>query len=66
MKTECGVRGEGETEREREREREIKRRVAYGSERCSVGQKWKWRGSEKAISEKGHISILSNANQYNK
>ncbi len=54
MKTEWGVSGV-----KRERERAADRQ----SERQSIGQKWKWRGSEIAVCENGHLSIFSNANQ---
>jgi hypothetical protein len=48
----------GSRQRGREREKESKQ-----IERQSIGQKWKWRGLEMAVSEKGHLCILSKANQ---
>jgi hypothetical protein len=44
-------------------ERERKRAPDEQGERQSIGQKWKWHGSEMAVSENGHLSIFSNANQ---
>ncbi len=49
-----------------EGERERMRAVDEWCERRSVGQKWKWRGSEIATSENGHLSIFSKADQKNK
>jgi hypothetical protein len=46
-----------------ERERERKRAADYRIVRLSVEQKWKWSGLEMAVSENGHLSIFSNANQ---
>jgi hypothetical protein len=43
---------------EREGEREREQLIRLWSERWSIGQKWKWRGLEMAISEKGHLSFL--------
>jgi hypothetical protein len=55
--------------RERDRERERKRATdqeCEQSERQSIGQIWKCRGSEMAVSEIDHLSIFSNANQQDK
>ncbi len=45
---------------------ERERATDQWSERQSVGQKWKWRGLEMAVSEKGQLSISNKANQQNK
>ncbi len=47
-----------------ERGKEIKRSAGLRSERQSVAQKWKWRGLEMAVSEKGHLCIFNKANQW--
>ncbi len=49
----------GRRGRRRERERK-KRGTDLQSERLSVGQKWKWRGSEMAVRAIGYINCQSN------
>jgi hypothetical protein len=44
VKTEWGVSGKGGRGR--------KRGTDQQSDRCNIGQKWKWRGLEMAVSEK--------------
>jgi len=56
VKTEWGVSGG----------RERKRAADYCSERQSIGQKWKWHGSEMSNCQNGHLSIFSKANQWNR
>jgi hypothetical protein len=51
VKTEWGISGEGGRGRSRATDKQ--------SERWSIGEKWKWRGLETAVSEKGHSSIFS-------
>jgi hypothetical protein len=45
--------------------RERTRATDKRSEGQSIGQKWKWRKSEMAVSEIVHLNIFINANQNN-